>query len=48
MKLAQPLPMDDTSADNLGQLHECGEQLVAAREPELAALAEALAQRPPG
>lgn len=47
VRLAEPLPLDDTGERNIGTLRECGERLVAAREPELVALADALTTPPP-
>jgi predicted acylesterase/phospholipase RssA len=41
--LREPLPLDDASEANIELLEQCADALIAAREDELAALAEALA-----
>lgn len=43
--LTERLPMDDAGSENIAKLRESGAALVAAREPELEALAEALTTR---
>lgn len=46
VRLPRPLPLDGVSTEEIGELRECGETLVAAREAELEAVADVVAGRP--